>query len=45
MGAMSCVPVSPAMRQLLEAFRDYPVVDVAYWRDKHEWADAVRWGG
>jgi hypothetical protein len=42
--AMSCTPVTPAMRQLLEACADSPKVDTNELRPKPEWGQARAWG-
>jgi hypothetical protein len=41
---MSCVPVRPAMRQLLEALTAWPDVDVDDLRRRPEWVKARAWG-
>lgn len=41
---MSCVPISAAMRQLLEALTDWPDVDTSDLRRRPEWAQARAWG-
>ncbi|MGD2100813.1 MAG: hypothetical protein PVG83_01125 [Acidimicrobiia bacterium] len=41
---MSCIPISPAMRTLLETLRAWPAVDVDKLRQTPEWRDALAWG-
>lgn len=41
---VSCTPVSPAMRQLLEALAEWPDVDTEDLRRRPEWAQARAWG-
>ena len=41
---MSCTPVTPAMRQLLETLANWPDVDVEELRQRPEWGQARVWG-
>lgn len=41
---MGCVPVSPAMRELLQELERWPDVDIESLRKTHEWAQALAWG-
>ena len=41
---MGSVPVSPAMRELLEELRRWPDVDLEALRARPEWEVARRWG-
>ena len=41
---MSCMPVTPAMLDLLEALTAWPDVDTEDLRRRPEWAQARAWG-
>ena len=41
---MSCTPVTPAMRDLLEILADWPNVNVEELRQRPEWVQARTWG-
>ena len=42
--AMSCVPISSAMRQLLEALTTWPDVEIEDLRHRPEWEQVRVWG-
>lgn len=41
---MSCTPIAPAMRELLESLQDWPDIDIEDYRGSPEWEDARAWG-
>ena len=41
---MGCTPVTPAMRELLEALSAWPDVNVDGLRERPEWEQARAWG-
>ena len=41
---MSCTPITPAMRRLLEQLTDYPNVDIEPLQGLSEWEQARAWG-
>lgn len=42
--AVSCTPISPAMRQLFEALTAWPDADTEDLRRRPEWDQARAWG-